>query len=169
MTIAIDGVFDDWAAVPLALTDPDDAPVSAGPDWLAIAICNDADNVYVRYTSAHPFNLDGSPAFGFSRTFVFVDLDENAATGWPVGGIGSDLAIAGDQLFTQSSGVFNTGGLGPIAALPVTNVTECELAIPWAQIDAIAPGAVSLRFVFVDDDGYDAAPDSGSVGYTAVR
>lgn len=169
VTIAIDGSFADWQNVPLALTDGDDAPVSAGPDWLDIAICNDATNVYVRFTSAHAFNLDGSPTYGFSRTFVFLDVDGDAATGWPVGGLGSDLAVAGDQLFTQSSSVFNTGGLGGIAALPTTNVTECELAIPWTQIDAIAPGAVNLRFVFVDDDGYDAAPDSGFLTYTAVR
>ncbi|MCA8951626.1 MAG: fibronectin type III domain-containing protein [Planctomycetes bacterium] len=169
VTITLDGEFSDWALVPVAHTDPDDVPDSAGPDWLEIKLHHDATNFYVRFTSANSFNLDGSPYYGYSRTLVFLDLDENAATGWPVGSIGSDLLLAGDGLFTQSSVSFNTGSLGTITALPATNVTECELAIPWAQIDAVNPGASHLRLLFVNDEVSDFAPEAGYVQYDAVR
>ncbi|MCR9246323.1 MAG: hypothetical protein NXI31_14925 [bacterium] len=167
--IVIDGVFDDWAGTPTLLLDPDDVPDSAGPDWLDIAVQNDEASVYLRFRSANAFNLDGSPAYPFSRTLIFFDLDDNAATGWSIGGIGSDLLLAGDELFTQSAAVFNTGSLGLVQAAPRVNVTECEIAIPWSAIDGIAPSAARLRLVFVNDEVNDYAPGGGHVIYDAIR
>lgn len=167
--ITIDGSFADWAAVPLLLTDGDDVPDSAGPDWLEVAMHHDNDNVYVRFTSANSFNLDGSPTYAYSRSLIFFDLDENAATGWPIGGIGSDVVLAGDVLYAQSSSSFNTGTLGAVAAAPVLAVTECEMALPWTMLDAVVPGARKLRVVCVNDEVFDYAPGAGYVEYDAPR
>ncbi|MCA8977348.1 MAG: hypothetical protein KDC98_21680 [Planctomycetes bacterium] len=167
--IVIDGAFADWATVPVLHVDPADAGSSSGPDWREISITSDASNVYIRFTSEHAFNLDGSPGFGFSRTFVFLDLDENPATGWPIGAVGSELMLSGAELFTQSSSVFNTGSLGTTPVLPVTGIVECELAIPWSRIDAVQPGASRLRLLFVNDEVSDYAPDTGYLSFEAVR
>lgn len=169
-TIQIDGSFDDWATVPVLHADPDDVPVSAGPDWLDVRIVNDQDFVYVRFASAHAFNLDGSPSYSYSRTLVFVDADDDAATGYQVtGGVGSELLVAGADLVAQANGVFNAGFLVPLAAEPRTAVTDCELAIPLDRIRAAAPGAARLRFLFVNDEVADYAPDAGYVAFTIVE
>jgi hypothetical protein len=167
--IAIDGSFGDWGGVPVAHIDPDDASVSAGPDWREIALWEDADNLYLRFTSAHAFNLDGSPTYGYSRTLVFFDLDENAATGWPVGGVGSELLLAGNELFEQSAGTFAVRSLGNVAALPFTAVTECEIAVPWAKVDELRPGTTRLRILCVNDEVSDFAPDSGWLLHESAR
>jgi hypothetical protein len=167
--IVIDGSFGDWPAVPALLMDPDDAPDSAGPDWLDIWIQDDDLHLFVRFRSANAFNLDGSPTYGYSRSLVFFDLDGDPATGWPIGGIGSDLLLAGGELFRQTSASFNAGTLGAIAAAPVVNVTECELAIPWSAVDQVVPGASLLRVLFVNDETWDRAPDAGVLTYQAQR
>ena len=121
--ITIDGSFGDWPTFPALLSDPDDAPDSAGPDWLEVWMQNDAVDLFVRFRSANAFNLDGSPTYAYSRTLVFFDLDDDPATGWPIGGIGSDLVLAGGELFRQSSASFNAGALGTIAVGACMNST----------------------------------------------
>lgn len=168
-TISIDGSFDDWAGVPVLVADPDDVPDSAGPDWLDVRIANDTQYLYVRFGSANPFNLDGSPTYGYSRMLVFVDTDANGATGYDVDGrLGSELLVAGSSLYAEAEGVFNAGFLGLLAAAPQTNVTDCEFAIPLTAIFAASPGTRSLRLSFVNDEVGDLAPSVGSVGYTLV-
>ena len=168
-TIQIDGSFTDWDTIPLQHSDPDDVPDSAGPDWLDVRIVNDGNFVYVRFSSANPFNLDGSPTYGFSRTLIFVDVDANASTGYQVtADCGSELLVAGSNLFAQAAGVFNNGQLTALAIEPRTAVTDCELAIPLAQIRAAFATASTLRFVFVNDDVSDYAPDTGVVEFTIV-
>ncbi|MBK8977045.1 MAG: hypothetical protein IPM29_14110 [Planctomycetes bacterium] len=116
--LAVDGLFDDWRGVPVTISDPADAPDSAGPDWLQIQLADSADFLFVHATSENPFNLDGSPTYGYSRTLVLIDVDDDPATGYAYGGIGSELLIAGTELFAQSSGVFNAGWLETLAVLP---------------------------------------------------
>ena len=168
-TISVDGQFADWNGVVVAHTDPADVPDSAGPDWRNIHVTNDTNNVYVRFTSDNAFNLDGSPTFGYSRCLIFIDTDDNASTGYSATGtVGSELLIAGDSLFVQSAGVFNAGLLQLLSVAPRFNVTDCELAIPLAQIRAQTAGASRLRFTFVNDEVSDYAPDNGYVSFTIL-
>jgi hypothetical protein len=167
--ITIDGAFGDWDRVLVAHTDPADVPDSAGPDWRNLYVTNDTANLYVRFTSENAFNLDGSPTYGYSRCLIFIDTDDNPATGYAVtSSVGSELLIAGDSLFQQSSGVFNGGLLQSLSVAPRFAVTDCELAIPLAQIRARTPSASRLRLTFVNDEVSDYAPDSGHVGFTIL-
>ncbi len=168
-TITIDGAFADWLGVPLAHEDPADVPDSSGADWRRIWIANDAQNLYIRYTSDNAFNLDGSPAFPFSRTMIFVDVDNDPATGYSGGASeGSELLVFGTDLYEQALGVFNNGHLGALSVAPATNAVEVELAIPLAQIYARAPDASQLRLRFLNDEVADRAPDTGALTFTII-
>lgn len=169
VTIAIDGDFSDWAAIPVRHVDPDDVADSAGPDWREIQAVNDLDYLYVRYTSENAFNVDGSPAYGYSRTLILIDIDDDAATGYAYGSVGSELMVNGDGLYRQATGVFNDGFLQTLAMTPTSAVTECELAIPLTHLYAVAPGARRIRLVFINDEVNDVAPDSGYLDYTLVK
>jgi hypothetical protein len=165
IAIAIDGDFADWAALPPSLVDPADAPPSSGPDWTAITLANDATDLFMRAASEDTFNLDGSPGFGFSRTLVFIDADDDPATGYSVGGIGSELLIAGDALYAQEAGVFNAGFLETIAVAPTTDILEWELSVPLARLEEAAPGTDRIRVIFLNDETLDWAPDAGGLGF----
>jgi len=168
--IAVDGDFADWDMVPMTLVDGNDAIDSAGPDWLGIKVYNDSDNLYVYFESDNAFNLDGSPAYPYSRTLICLDVDNNPFTGWAVGSVGSEIAVAGDALYRQSGSVFADTFLQLIAVNPTTNVEKCELAIPLRRLDDVyGLTTTRLRIMFVNDDVWDAAPDSGHLDFNLVR
>src|SRR5262249_40272549 len=120
--------------------------------------------------SFNPFNLDGSPSSSYSRMLLFIDVDDNPSTGYSVGGYcGSELLVNGTGLYRQSAGTYNAGDLSPVAVAPTTNVSELEMAIPLAQIKAIAPTASKLRIVLYNDDADDYAPDFGTTYQYQLR
>ncbi len=166
-TIQIDGAFADWDRVPVLHRDPADAPPSSGPDWREVQIANDEEWLYLRFTSDDPFNLDGSPAFGYSRTLVQIDADNDPATGWRASDfIGSELLIAGAELYRQAAWVWNDGFVANLEVAPTTSVTEWELRVPLQAIRDVAPDASRLRLRMVNDDSGDLAPDVGAIFYT---
>ncbi len=168
IAVAVDGVFTDWSLLPVLHSDPADAVASAGPDWLDVSIVNDGTDLFIRYTSDDAFNLDGSPTYGFSRTLIFIDADNDPSTGYSAAGgtVGSELLVAGDTLYQQDVGVFNDGLLQVVPVAPTTNIVECELSIPLSRIYTAAPGAVELRVLFFNDEVSDSAPDSGYVTFS---
>ena len=165
--MVIDGQFDEWAAVDAVRADPadaDDGIPSAGPDWRAAQVAHDDQFVYIHYTSNHPFNLDGSPEFGFSRTLVFIDVDDDPTTGYDVGGggyCGSELLVAGDELYRQAREVFNAGFVGPVAYEPTVQITDAELSISIERIRNVVSTARRLRIVLLNDEINDFMPDWG--------
>ena len=86
--ITIDGDFSDWAGVPVAYTQPADTTQSIA--YTNIYIANDENYLYIRFaiaTSDDPFT---------SHQNIFVDTDNNTATGYPVQGyVGSGDADPG--------------------------------------------------------------------------
>jgi hypothetical protein len=86
--IVIDGSFDDWADVPIALADP---RVAAGPlDITEIRLTADADALYILLTARRPLNPNELPS-GTLRLALDVD---GASTGRLVDGLsGTDLVI----------------------------------------------------------------------------
>ena len=169
-TMTIDGQFSDWTIVPTAHVDAADVADSAGPDWLELAYANDANNLYLRFTSENAFNLDGTPSSAWSRYLIFLDCDSDANTGYAAtSSVGSEVLVTGASLYKQASGVFNDGLLEAIAIEPRTAVTQCELAIPLARIDAVTPGTTKIRALFVNDHVFDYAPDFGYVEIRLVR
>ncbi|MCK4660254.1 MAG: hypothetical protein KAV82_12095, partial [Phycisphaerae bacterium] len=100
--IAIDGVFDDWAGVPVLDSDALD---NAGfIDFADVQIANDEDYLYIRVTY-HTANSVG--------TYLAIDNDSNPGTGYDIfslGLIGSEACWQNDYGFDQRTG-WNVGGL----------------------------------------------------------
>lgn len=127
--ITIDGSYGDWAAVPVL--DDDSGDNSGGPDIGITKIANDDNYLYI-YNS-----FPNSLSIG---VFTSIDVDNNAATGFNIFGLGLVGAEAGwqnDFPFASSTGVFNNGqgmsgdffGSGAANLDKFNNSSERELAI----------------------------------------
>lgn len=161
-SVAIDGNFTDWDTIPTIITDPADAGPSSGPDWRTLQITNDDTNLYIRFTSASPFNLDGSPGSDFSRLRIYIDADQDFRTGFEdrtsAGALGSDLLIEGDGLFRQNRDGENDF-IASIPVAPTQGITEGELAIPLSAIRNVDPDAEYINLVFENSQAGDYVPD----------
>jgi hypothetical protein len=107
--------FDDWADIPVALTDPLDNPggfPAPFTDIKDVQIANDANNLYIRVTT---HNTTNAPLG--SGLYLAFDLDQDPTTGFDVfalGEIGSELGYITDYPYQQATGTFNTGVEGVV-------------------------------------------------------
>ncbi|MCG8417306.1 MAG: hypothetical protein MJE77_05095 [Proteobacteria bacterium] len=167
--ITIDGEFADWVDVPLIYQDATDTADSSGPDWGQIKLTSDSESLYIYFTSRNPFNLDGSPSYLFSRTIIFIDIDEDINTGYHYIDVGSDRMIFGRSLFTQKSRDFSTELIDLIDFAPTTDLTRAELEIPLDYLSYCRyeqkHEPARLRLLFLNDETFDRAPDSRYIEY----
>jgi hypothetical protein len=166
-TIAIDGAFGDWAAVPVVDSDASDN--SGGPDIGDTQIANDGQYLYIRNTFLNSLQLS---------TYIAIDIDQNAATGhnaMGLGLVGSEASWQNDFGFSQSTGVFSNGPLigldffgGGHALLdPFGNFPSRELAISLSnQNNGGVPtfsGATIRLLIYTDSGtGADGLPSGAS-------
>jgi hypothetical protein len=161
--ITIDGSFDDWATVPLAFTDPQDSTESI--DYKDVYITSDDQYIYMRVTLYAP----GNPADFHNN--LFLDADNNPATGFGVGGIGSEMLIQGGGGYQETNGVFNEGGINGLdyAIAPTANATDFEFRFSLKATYATDGLSVfttnALTFALeAESSGFatkDIAPDAG--------
>jgi hypothetical protein len=167
--ISIDDVYTDWAGVPELIIDPDDT--TTGPDIATVQIANDNTNLYIRL---HYHSADSFP------TYLAIDNDSNAATGFNIFGlgiVGSEAGYADDFDFDQRAG-FNIGTLkdpvrttepesGSATISSFTESTDREMAI---RLDTtfdpfVGPGDVfptdTFRLLF-----YSLDPNFGQADIT---
>ena len=168
--ITIDGSFDDWTGVPLAYT----APIGASNaiQYENVYIANDETNLYIRFTLYSP----RPDAFANSYDNIFIDADDNGATGYPVGGIGSEMLIQWGGGYQEKHGGFNEGGVNGlgwnIAGSP--DSTDFEIAISLGATDAsdgtqIFTNSTIALLLEGDNTSYANtifAPPSGGFVYT---
>jgi len=161
-TITIDDDYTDWVGVPVV--DSDGGDNASGPDIGDTQIANDSDFLYIRNTFPNSLTLP---------TFLSIDVDGNAATGFDIFGlglIGAEVAWQNDFPFTQAAGTFNDGngmsgdffGSGAALLLPFANTSERELAISLditRNIDGSSvfggPGS-TITMLFWTDSGVGA-------------
>ena len=101
LTATIDGSFAEWAGVPVLSTDGGDNAGSV--DLGNVQIANDDDFLYISVT--YPNTLS-------TPTFISIDSDSNAATGYDIfsaGLVGVEASWQNDFPFTNSTGAFNNG------------------------------------------------------------
>lgn len=173
--ISIDDVYTDWAGVPELIIDPDDT--TTGPDIATVQIANDNTNLYIRL---HYHSADSFP------TYLAIDNDSNAATGFNIFGlgiVGSEAGYADDFDFDQRAG-FNIGTLkdpvrttepesGSATISSFTESTDREMAI---RLDTtfdpfVGPGDVfptdTFRLLFYSlDPNFGQADITVPVDYT---
>lgn len=156
---AIDGDFGEWQNVAALHSDPADVEGSAGADFLAIKAMQEQYQLYLFFNSNTPFSLDGAPTFTYSRNLIFIDVDNDTSTGYPIAGsIGSDYVINGQHLYSQSATQFNTGFISTLNMALNADSTALELQLPLGLISA---SNEPLRMVLVNDEQGDYAPDFG--------
>ncbi len=152
----MDGQFTDWQHVPTFLFDADDAPQSAGPNWQEIKIANDEATLFLSADAYDEYNLDGSPAYAFSRFLIFIDADNNPDTGYAIRGLGSDVVINGPHAYQQTRTNFASEYLGRL------EVGEAERRVEMAMPRSWLTGAASVRILFANDETFDFAPNAES-------
>lgn len=135
--IVIDGDFSDFTPAMVIAT--------GSGNLTDVRVTSDASFVYVNYNFATP--TTPSAAGG---TFLSFDVDNNAATGFDIFGLGTvgvEASYQNDFGFENATGVYNTGS-GLIGGLVTnsdlfTSVTGVEIAVP---IDAQLGGDSSDIF-----------------------
>ncbi len=170
-TITVDDDHSDWAGVPVVDSDAADNPGFIDIAETQIAI--DADFLYIRNTF-HEANSLG--------LFTGIDIDEDAATGFDIFGlglIGQDAGWQNDFAFTSDIGVFNDGngmsgeffGSGAILLDAFADSNERELAISLDILRNIDNSAVfpddTIRILFWSDEA--AGDVSGVINYTLAQ
>ena len=96
--------FDDWAGIPIAITDPADN--AGGLDINTVQIANDNDHIYIRAT------LHTTSAVSLVNFSLAFDTDQDLATGFDLFGlgvVGSEHGYQSDFPYQQATDVFNTG------------------------------------------------------------
>jgi hypothetical protein len=148
--ITIDGSFADWVGVPLAYTAP---PGQANAiQFENIYIANDETNLYIQFTLYAPWD-----AFANSYDNLFIDADDNSATGYYVSGIGSEMLIQDGAGYQETNGVFNAGGIDNLgwAIAGSTNGMDFELSISLGAAYALNGSPVftndTIALVFEGD------------------
>lgn len=159
-TIAIDGGFTDWDGIAPMFIDQDEG---TAVDFVEVWAANDADFLYLR------FNLE-MPAAAFSdfNTHLFVDADNNSATGFVPGGsiFGSELMVELGIGYDQRGGGFNEGVTGSTgwAISPTGVAPEFELRVAlntlYADGTAVFPGS-TLRLMLQDNRGEEITGANG--------
>jgi hypothetical protein len=165
-TIVIDGSFDDWAGLQILATDAQESP-AAGTDFKDIWATSDADHIYIRFTLYAP----GDPSTFLNN--IFVDADNDSATGYGAFGIGSEMLIQSGAGYQEKNGGFNEGGINGLdfAISPEGSGTDFELRISrhatYANDATLVFASDSIRFVLETENPSfsttDTAPDSGGV------
>jgi hypothetical protein len=165
-TILIDGSFDDWAGVPMVVSDPQDA--TDAEDWKDVFITHDDEFLYVRVTLHSP----GDPADFHNN--IFFDTDNNPGTGYPFR-IGSEMLLQGGGGYQQKNGGFNEGDINDLnwAMAPDAPATDFEFRISRRaryatdNLPVFAHSSVTLLLESENDSfaTRDTAPDTGAINY----
>ncbi len=128
--ILIDGEFADWAGVPPAMVDDEDAAGSF--DFKEVFVANDETYLYVRATLHAPAN---------TATFhhqIMIDADQNPGTGFPWVGVGSEMFVEDGSGYQQKNGGFNEGSASGLdwQSAPTGQIHQFEARIARGVLDA---------------------------------
>ncbi len=165
--IAIEGLFDDWADVPLSYSDP--AADNIIEDFAELKITNDNDFLFINFS----FHNGDQLLQDANEVHLYIDTDNNVETGFAIHDIGADL----EYCFGCRSGFFHhTTGSDSISQneltlrrAPTVSAERFEIAIS-RTCDAMTlngtqrADTVSMLFVESDPAG-DRLPDEGGVQY----
>ncbi len=166
--MVMEGLFDDWEDIPVAVSDP--AKDALRQDFSELKVTNDQDFLYLSLR----FHTGDHLLQDWNDIHLYIDTDTNTETGVPIHGIGADLEWCfgcregmlhsedQNQLFYQSD--------ISLRIFPTVTSDAFELAIAYrrpifAQQNQVHPD--TIRMVLVETrDGGDYLPDqAGGVSY----
>lgn len=170
--ILIDENYDDWNDVTTLHEDPSGDNSTGTFDFKTMWVTNDEDYLYIRIETTKKFNL-----VDYNYMTIFIDSDNNPATGKLINGIGAELQYT---FGTRSGKAFLSGetniehdNIGFIGA-PTFSGNDFEFVISRdsrilgtdlfqsSTIKIVMTGYTSSSL----SDYYDKTPDSGGFEYT---
>ena len=161
--ICINGRLEDWEGVDLVTTDPI-GDSSGGPDFVALAMADDDQNLFLKIEASSSFDLSEN-----NNLRLYLDTDLNASTGKSIGGIGAELEwrpgersgtfySAGNETFLYHTDITFRGQ--PTVTSHVFEVSISRTALPDGQTPLFSGSSVRL---FVQDGASgDRIPNAGS-------
>ncbi|MFT5142169.1 MAG: endonuclease/exonuclease/phosphatase family metal-dependent hydrolase [Rhodothermales bacterium] len=166
--IFLEGTFADW--IPLSPVHEDGlGDADAGVDFGGLWMANDERYLYLRFELGVETLIQEA-----NQIVLYLDTDDNAATGQSSFGVGAELVWT----FGQRTGVFTWAGFSTeighapvqIVTAPTVSSTEFEIAFDLAALpdglNPLFPGD-RIRVVLEDLGSGDILPDaSGGVAYT---
>jgi hypothetical protein len=99
--IEIDGLFGDWSG-PVEHVDPSGDGTPGGIDIRALDLANDVKSLFLRFELGVEIGLQAT-----NDLVLYLDTDQSAATGTPIGGIGAELRW---QFGVRQGTFFRPGG-----------------------------------------------------------
>ena len=161
--IVIDGLWDDWQEVPVAVTDPEGD--YNYDDWAELKITNDDEFLFfkIRLHSEETLLQD------WNNFFLYIDADRDSLTGHPFRGLGAELAwhfgYRTGQYFEQDGIIDLWQNDITLRQAPTVTSTEFEIAIARGSFALSDPDSIAVIFSSYYDAG-DYIPDSwGGVVY----
>jgi hypothetical protein len=162
--IAIDGVFGDWANVDAASIDPTGDAGSGSIDFTSLSIADDNEFLFLRIEATADFDLSENNALR-----VYLDTDDNASTGYAIGGLGAELQWRLGEL----EGTFYHDGMQTAVYFtelgfrgqPTVTSSVFEIAFSKdAKPDStnLLFTGPTIRVLIVDGTNGDVMPDAGS-------
>ncbi len=133
-TILIDGDFGDWTGIDPVASSPRN---SEGAEFHQFWVANDADFLYLRF-SFHE-HLGQLPVDFFYQ--IYIDGDNDPATGLSISTIGSSLMIENGSGWLQSGGAFNEGSVSNVnfqlAPQESSQEFECRISLDAGSADGV--------------------------------
>ena len=161
--IIVDGEFSDWDTVPVAYLDPTGDQQAGSLDFTEIKITNDERFLFISLDVTEEINIQANIPIT-----IYMDTDNNAATGDLINGIGADLIWE----YGEKSGLFHTdiatydvyhAEIGMIT-LPSVTSTRYEITLDrtMSHSGRLHFPSSTVKFVIKDHgSGQDMIPDSG--------
>jgi len=160
--IVIDGLFDDWARVPVAYQDPKGDHLGGPVDFGALKVESDAGRFYLYFEIGSEMSLQEA-----NGIVLFLDTDDDASTGHVIGEMGADF----EWRFGERTGVVYHGdGQVTIAQAqvglrqgPTVTSTAFEVSFDresFVAESALLPGGtVGIAFTSWDKGPRDTLPN----------
>ncbi len=161
--IVVDGVFDDWDGVAPVYTDPSGDQTSGEVDFGNIYIVNDENRLHFSLEVGAEVNIQEG-----NHISIFLDTDNNAATGELRHGIGADMGWTfGNRrgFFVVEPHVLDiTHSRIGIVAAPTVTAARFEFCLD-REATPVGPYPLfqgdTVRVAIEDADGGDVLPDAG--------
>ncbi|HHJ39639.1 MAG TPA: hypothetical protein ENJ86_09295 [Methylothermaceae bacterium] len=162
-SIAIDGNLSDWNGTQSFGLDPDDvAGTNNQLDWLEGWMSHNSTNLFIAYRTQDPI-ITGDAFWGYQ---IFLDTDENEASGYSMGALGVEYLLEGNNLwrYTGDGNSWSWQYVGDMVMAASNN--QLEVRLPLQQLGN--PTGLRVKFVGNNEafggNVIDNYPDNGS-GY----
>ena len=155
--IVIDGLWDDWQEVPVAVTDPEGD--YNYDDWAELKITNDDEFIFFKIS----LHSEETLLQDWNNFFLYIDADRDSLTGHPFRGLGAELTwhfgYRMGQYFEQDGIIDLWQNDITLRQAPTVTSTEFEIAIARDSFVLSDPDSIAVIFSSFYDTG-DYMPDN---------